>query len=55
VPRTRSPRQNDEHDHTLFARWRFLERPERDVYRLPEGVPSLPLMYSLLARPSSTT
>jgi SAM-dependent methyltransferase len=44
-----------EHDHTLFARWPFLERSEGGVYRLPEGVPSLPLMYSLLARRSSTT
>jgi SAM-dependent methyltransferase len=44
-----------EHEHTLFARWPFLERSGDGTYRLPEGTPSLPLMYSLLARPSSTT
>ena len=38
-----------EHDHTLFARWPFLERGDDGTYRLPEGTPSLPLMYSLLA------
>lgn len=38
-----------EHDHTLFARWPFLERASDGTYRLPERVPSLPLMYSLLA------
>jgi 2-polyprenyl-3-methyl-5-hydroxy-6-metoxy-1,4-benzoquinol methylase len=37
-----------EHDHTLFARWSFLERAADGTYRLPEGAPSLPLMYSLL-------
>ena len=38
-----------EFDHTLFPRWPFLE--ERDgIYRLPPGMPSLPLMYSLRAR-----
>jgi len=36
-----------EHDHTLFARWPFLTREGADVYRLPEGMPSLPLMYSV--------
>ena len=40
-----------EHDHTLFARWPFLERAEDGTYRLPEGMPSLPLMYSLQATP----
>jgi SAM-dependent methyltransferase len=44
-----------EHDHTLFARWPFLERAPDGTYRLPQSTPSLPLMYSLLARPSSTT
>ena len=38
-----------EHDHTLFPRWPFVERGAGGVYRLPEGTPSLPLMYSLLA------
>jgi hypothetical protein len=38
-----------EHDHTLFARWPFLKRADDGPYRLPEGTPSLPLMYSLLA------
>jgi SAM-dependent methyltransferase len=40
-----------EHNYTLFPRWSFLENPEHGIYRLPENVPSLPLMYSLLARP----
>lgn len=40
-----------EHDHTLFAVWPFLERLADGTYRMPEGTPSLPLMYSLLARP----
>ena len=39
-----------EHDHTLFPRWPILERSGLDTYRLPEGTPLLPLMYSLLAR-----
>jgi 2-polyprenyl-3-methyl-5-hydroxy-6-metoxy-1,4-benzoquinol methylase len=38
-----------EHDHTLFARWPFLERESDGTYRLPDGTPSLPLMYSVLA------
>jgi len=38
-----------EHDQTNFARWPFLERAGDGAYRLPEGMPSLPLMYSLLA------
>ncbi len=38
-----------EHDHTLFPRWPFLiEQPDRS-YRLPDDMPSLPLMYSLRA------
>jgi SAM-dependent methyltransferase len=37
-----------EHDHTLFARWPFLVG-ERGSFRLPEGMPSLPLLYSLRA------
>lgn len=41
-----------EHADTLFARWPLLERaPEHPgVYRLPAGMPSLPLMYSLRAK-----
>ena len=38
-----------EHDHTLFARWPFLVG-RRGSFRLPDGMPSLPLMYSLRAR-----
>jgi SAM-dependent methyltransferase len=37
-----------EHDHTLFARWPFLVG-ERGSFRMPEGMPSLPLLYSLRA------
>lgn len=44
-----------EHDYTLFARWPFLVEDRdtleaRAVYRLPQGMPRLPLMYSLRAR-----
>jgi SAM-dependent methyltransferase len=39
-----------EFDYTLFRRWPFLVRTDRDTYRLPDGVPALPLMYSLRAR-----
>jgi SAM-dependent methyltransferase len=39
-----------EFDHTLFARWPFLERHDDGTYWLPEGMPSLPLMYSLKLR-----
>ena len=38
-----------EYDYTLFPRWPFLERHEDGVYRLPAEMPTLPLMYSLLA------
>jgi len=38
-----------EFDYTLFPRWPFLVRSGRDTFRLPEGVPSLPLMYSVRA------
>jgi SAM-dependent methyltransferase len=38
-----------EHDHTLFARWPFLERRGDGTYQLPADRPSLPLMYSLVA------
>jgi SAM-dependent methyltransferase len=36
-------------DHTLFPRWPFLERRGAE-YHLPEGVPPIPLMYTLRAR-----
>jgi SAM-dependent methyltransferase len=39
-----------EHDYILFARWPFLVG-QRGSFRLPEGMPSLPLMYSLRAVP----
>jgi SAM-dependent methyltransferase len=38
-----------EHDYTLFPRWPDLQVSGRHFYRLPEGEPSLPLMYSLRA------
>ncbi|MDP8901455.1 MAG: class I SAM-dependent methyltransferase [Actinomycetota bacterium] len=38
-----------EHDHTLFPRWPILEKTDLDTYRLPEGIPRVPLMYSLKA------
>ena len=38
-----------EHEYTLSPRWPFLRREPGGIYRLPEGMPSLPLMYSLLA------
>lgn len=39
-----------EFDYTLFPRWPFLVKSGRDTYRLPEGMPSIPLMYSVRAR-----
>ena len=39
-----------EHDCTLFPRWPMLQREAGGVYQLPEGTPSLPLMFSLVAR-----
>ena len=39
-----------EFDYTKFARWPLLEKSGFDTYRLPEGTPRLPLMYSLRAR-----
>jgi hypothetical protein len=41
-----------EYDYTMFPRWPFLEKAGFDTYRLPEGTPRLPLMYSLRARRS---
>ena len=42
-----------EFDYTLFPRWPFLVKSDRGTYRLPEGMPSIPLMYSLRARKPS--
>ncbi len=42
----------NEHDYTLFPRRPILEKSGFDTYRLPEGTPNLPLMYSLRARPA---
>ena len=39
-----------EHDYTLFQRWPFLEKHGFDTFRLPEGMPRIPFMYSLRAR-----
>ena len=39
-----------EYDYTMFPRWPFLEKSGFDTYRPPEGMPRLPLMYSLRAR-----
>ena len=39
-----------EYDYTLFPRWPILERTDLDIYRLPEGTPRIPLIYSLMAR-----
>ena len=39
-----------EHNYTLFPRWPILEKSGFDTYRLPEGTPNLPLMYSLRAQ-----
>jgi len=39
-----------EHDYTIYPRWPFLTKTGFDTYRLPEGTPGLPLMYSLGAR-----
>lgn len=39
-----------EHDYTLFPRWPFLVKGPDQTYHLPDGIPRLPLMYSLRAR-----
>ncbi len=39
-----------EFDYTLFPRWPLLERAGDGTYRMPEGTPEIPLMYSLRAR-----
>jgi len=38
-----------EHDYTLYPRWPMLVKSGLDTYRLPEGLPRIPLMYSLKA------
>lgn len=39
-----------EHDYTLAPRWPFLVVHDDGTYHFPDGMPSLPLMYSLRAR-----
>jgi 2-polyprenyl-3-methyl-5-hydroxy-6-metoxy-1,4-benzoquinol methylase len=39
-----------ERDHTLFQRFDALEHHDDGTYRFPEGMPSLPLMFSVRAR-----
>lgn len=39
-----------EHDVTVFPRWPFLRVGADGLFRMPEGMPSVPLLYSLLAR-----
>ena len=38
-----------EHDFLVWQRWSFMEKTGFDTYRLPEGMPRLPLMYSIRA------
>jgi len=39
-----------EHPYALRARWPFLERHADRTYRMPDGWPELPLLYSIRAR-----
>ncbi len=39
-----------EYDYTLYPRWPQLRREGGGIYRFPPEVPSLPLLYSLVAR-----
>lgn len=41
-----------EFDFTGYRRWPFLEKTADEVYRLPDGMPSIPLAYSLKATKS---
>jgi hypothetical protein len=41
---------SDEHEHTSFERWPFLEKSGWRNWRMPDGRPRLPLTYSLRAR-----
>jgi SAM-dependent methyltransferase len=38
-----------EHDYTSTPRWPFLQRGPDRLYRMPSGMPALPLMYSIRA------
>jgi SAM-dependent methyltransferase len=38
-----------EFDYTGYQRWPFLEKTAEEVYRLPAGMPSIPLAYTLKA------
>ncbi len=38
-----------ERDYALFQRWPFLEAHADGTYRMPAGMPSVPMMYSLRA------
>ena len=35
---------------TVYERWPFLEQREPGVWSLPDGMPAMPLMYSLVLR-----
>jgi 2-polyprenyl-3-methyl-5-hydroxy-6-metoxy-1,4-benzoquinol methylase len=39
----------DEYDHQVYQQWPFMEK-DGSVYRMPQGTPRLPLLYSLRAR-----
>ena len=39
-----------EHDHTLFARWPWLQHHDDGTYHFPAGTPRIPLVYSVRAR-----
>lgn len=39
-----------EQDHTSSPRWPFLRRDGHGVYRMPDDLPAVPLMYSVLAK-----
>jgi SAM-dependent methyltransferase len=38
-----------EFDYTGYQRWPFLEKTAEEVYRMPAGMPSIPLAYTLKA------
>lgn len=38
-----------ERDYSLFRRWPFLEAHADGTYRMPAGMPSIPMTYSLSA------
>jgi SAM-dependent methyltransferase len=39
----------EEHDHTLYPAFPYLEPHDDGTYRMPAGSPSMPMMYSVLA------